>query len=94
MESARLPVWKWGLDKFGIFGFLMGTAPALLPVPFVAATRFFSGHSMIPDVCYIFLFAVIAAYGSYLLEIRREVSYIRVQQSDISPTLRPLWIKT
>ena len=97
IESAVFPVWKWGLYKFGMFGIFrnaVGTAPALLPMPLVALARFLCGNSMVPELCYLIIFSAIAACGGYLLRIEREVSYIKVLQTDVSPKLKQLWIKT
>jgi hypothetical protein len=97
IDNALFPIWRWGLNKFGLFGIFrhaVGSAPALLPLPVILLARVISGYSILPELLYAIIFAAISIYGSYLLEIRREVSYIKVLETDVSPKLRPLWTKT
>ncbi|KAH7073149.1 hypothetical protein FB567DRAFT_537169 [Paraphoma chrysanthemicola] len=94
VEKMTLPIWKWSFRRKGVITTYFCAFCALLPMLIIALVRLGLGFSMVPELLYAIIFALISAYGGYLLDVKREVTYIQIKENDISPSLGALWVRT
>lgn len=63
-------------------------------MPIIALVRLSKGFSMVPELLYAIIFVVVSAYGGYLLDIKREVTYIQINENSVSQSLGALCVHT
>jgi hypothetical protein len=89
-DRTRMPIWNWLYTKYGCFAFLCAIF-AFLPVVLVALLSLMAGTSWVAVLVQRLIFAVLSAYDGTLLDIRREVSYVRVKKGEVSDGLHGTW---
>jgi hypothetical protein len=94
VEQMSFPIWKWSFRRKGVIKTLLCAFWALLPMPIIALIRLSKGFNLVPELLYAIISILVSAYGGYLLDIKREVTYIQIQENDVSQSLGALWVRT
>jgi hypothetical protein len=91
VQRQVLPLWKWAARKHGVLRAGICYVLALLPVALIACARFCAGHDMVYESVFSIVFIAYSAYAAYQLDIQREITYIKVDENDVSPQHGALW---
>ena len=96
-NQILFPFWKWSFFKYGLLTTLLYAILAFLPMPAIAVARWWwTRASWIPELAYGALFILVSVYGSMLLDVRRDVCYIRINESGeggVSSGMGGLWFR-
>jgi len=91
-DQITFPVIKWGIRVYGKFIAFAYVAAALLPTFVIAFACCVVGKSWPSYVLWGVVFTITSAFGGTFLDVRRDVCYLRVKETDLSPALGATWV--
>jgi len=89
---TTFPVMKWGLRVYGKLMTLAYVALVLLPMFIIAYASWTAGNSWPSYLLWVVVFTLTSAFGGTFLDVQRDVCYLRVRETDLSPALGATWV--
>jgi hypothetical protein len=91
--SQQLPIWRWSIKERGRVMTFAWAFVALCPMWIIAIIRLWYRQNMLPELCFAFCYCLVTAYGGWLLDFKREVAYIRVPATAVTPMSNAPWVR-
>jgi hypothetical protein len=89
--QTTFPIMKWGLRVYGKFITFVYVAFALLPTFIIASACWMVGKSWPSYILWGVVFTLTSAFGGIFLDVQRDICYLRVKETDLSPDLGATW---
>jgi hypothetical protein len=93
-NRRHFPILRWLFGQggaLGYFAFTVCTICAFFLIVILTFASWASGSSWKAEMTHAVLFGLLSAYDGSMLDIRREVAYIRVKRSNVGPEVEQTW---
>jgi len=91
-HNYHFPMWRWSYKKYGLLATCLCGILALAPLPILSIARWSTGASPFFELIYLLIFTLISMYTGMLLDIKREITYIKVTKASAPAESRKSWL--